>query len=428
MRKLKFKIFGKTFDLGVKNQASLPPLSNESQWISYLKGAGYGVISSDTALKIAVVIRCVDVVSKSMASMGCNLFKTTKTGRELAKDHNLYRLLKFMPNRETTAYEFWTTYILNLMLTSGAYAKIVRDSNGFIQEIWNIPTARVTPYRNTVTGERYIDVSYPQNSHTGIMGERIYESNMMYTPGIRINNEEQSEDFIRIAGDVLGLTVNLNNYADDYFKNGSNLGGFITYPNGINETAFNKFKDDWAKAYAGVTNAHKYAILEGGFDVKKFDSNPKDAQAIESRKFQIMEVCRLFGVPPSKVFALETLTYNSMEQANIEFVNESIEPMNVRLTQTIYKDILNSTEKKNYYANFDIKKLLKGDIAARTAYYHNARQDGWMNANDIRELEDLNDIPDEEGGNIYAINGNMIPITAIPLNLPKGATKGGNNQ
>jgi phage portal protein BeeE len=117
-----------------------------------------------------------------------------------------------------------------------------------------------------------------------------------------------------------------------------------------------------------------------------------------------------------------------MEESNIEFANETIEPMNTRLSQSIYKDLLSAMEKKSYYANFDIKRLLRGDIAARTSYYHNARQDGWMNANDIRELEDMNDIPAEEGGNIYAINGNMIPITAIPLNLPKGATKGGNNQ
>ena len=268
-------------------------------------------------------------------------------------------------------------------------------------------------------------------SHTGIMGERIYESNFMYTPGLRFANEEKSEDFVQIASEVLGLTVNLNSYADDYFKNGSNMGGFISYPNGINETAFNKFKEDWKKAYQGVTNAHKWALLEGGFTATKFDSNPEQSQALESRKFQIVEVCRMMGVPPHKVFAMETVSYNSMEQANIEYFNESIEPTNVRLSQTIYKDLLNSSEKKNHYANFDTKTLLKGDISARTAYYHNARQDGWMNANDIRELEGMNDIPAEDGGNIYAINGNMIPITAIPLNLPKGAqnnNNGGNSK
>jgi len=424
---LEFKVFGKTFNFGIKNQA-LPPLSNDTAWTNYLKGAGYGV-SSDTALKIAVVLRCADVVSKSMASMGCNLFRETKTGRELAKNHNLYRLLKFMPNPETTAYEFWTMYIMNLMLTSGAYAKIVRDNNGFITQIWNIPTARVAPNRNMVTLERYIDVTYSSLSHTGIMGERIYEANFLYTPGLKLNDEETAEDFIRIAGEILGLTLNLNKFAEDYFENGSNLGGFVTYPNGINETAFKKFTDDWKKAYSGVVNQHKFAILEGGFDVKKFDVNPEQSQALESRKFQIIEVCRLFGVPPSKVFALETMTYNSMEQANIEYTNESLEPMNVRLTQTIYKDLLNSTEKKSYYAIFDIKKLLKGDIASRTTYYNQMRQNGVMSANDIREFEDLNNIPAELGGDALLVNGNMISLKNAEENLPKSLQgKGGNTQ
>ena len=427
MSKLELNFFGKKFHIGIKNEA-LPPLARDDAWQSYLKGAGYGV-SSDTALKIAVVLRCADVVSKSMASMGCNLFKETKTGRELAKQHNIYRLLKFMPNRETTAYEFWHMYIMNLMLTSGAYAKIVRDNNGFIREIWNIPTARVTPQRNEVTGERYIDVTYSSKSHTGIMGERIYEANFLHTPGIRVNDEEQSEDFIRIAGKVLGLTINLNEYADDYFVNGSNMGGFISYPNGINETAFNKFKADWNKAYQGVTNSHKWAILEGGFAATKFDSNPEQSQALESRKFQIIEVCRLFGVPPSKVFALETMTYNSMEQAAIEYVQESLEPMNIRLSQSIYKDLLNFSEKKSYYAVFDTKSLLKGDIASRTSYFNTMRNNGILSANDIREIEGYNDIPDEDGGNALLVNGNFISLKNAQGNLPKSmqtSTKGGN--
>ena len=123
---LKFNFFGKTFEIknqttDIKNQTtSLPPLSSESEWISYLKGSGYGV-TSDTALKIAVVIRCADVVAKTMASLGCILFKETETGREQAKKNPLFRMLKLMPNRETTAYEFWHMYVFNLMLPSGAY-------------------------------------------------------------------------------------------------------------------------------------------------------------------------------------------------------------------------------------------------------------------------------------------------------------------
>lgn len=405
----------------------MPPLQNDSAWTAYLKGAGYGV-SSDTALKIAVVIRCADVVAKTMASLGCDLFKETKTGREKAKNNSLYRLLKYMPNPETTAYDFWHMYVFNLMLTSGSYAKIVRDSNGFITQIWNIPTNRVTPYRNVATGERYIDVTYSTTSHTGILGERIYEQNFFHSPGLRFNDEETSEDFMRIAGDVLGLTVDLNTYAKNYFENGSNMGGFVSYPQGINEQAFNKFKTDWGKTYANVQNAHKWAILEGGFTVQKFDSNPEQSQALESRKFQIIEVCRMMGVPPSKCFAMESVSYNSMEQANIEYFNEAIQPMNARLSQSIYKDLLNSSEKKAYYANFDTKTLLKGDIAARTAYYNTMRNNGVLSANDIREFEDMNDIPAEEGGDALLVNGNFISLANAVNNLPKSMQKGGNSQ
>ena len=430
---MKLNFFGKEFIFGfakeeIENQASgLPALSDESAWIAYLKGAGHAV-TANTALKIAVVIRCADVVAKTMASLGCQLFKETETGREKAKDNSLYRLLKFMPNSETTAYEFWHMYVFNLMLTHGGYAKIVRDNNGFIKEIWNIPSCRVTPNRNPSTGERYIDVVYSYNSKTGLVGERIYDENLMYTPGLRFGNEEQSEDFIRIASDVLGLTMNLNDYAKDYFENGSNMGGFISYPAGINEPAFKKFKEDWAKAYSGVMNQHKWALLEGGFSATKFDSNPSDAQALESRQFQVIEVCRMMGVPPHKVFAMEKVSYNSMEQANIEYFNESIQPMNVRISQTIYKDLLNSREKKNHYANFDIKTLLKGDLAARTAYYNSMRQNGVMSTNDIREMEDMNDVSKEEGGNAYLVNGNMISLKNAEGNLPKSMQNGGNSK
>lgn len=424
---MKFSILGKKFEiktLKVKN-SSLPALSNESQWINYLKGAGYNTISHETALKVAVVIRCADVVAKTMASLGCHLYKETDNGKERAKTNSLYRLLRYMPNKETTAYEFWHMYIFNLMLTKGAYAKIERDQNGFITAIWNIPTNRVNLARNTRTNERYIDIF-----HVDGKIERLYESNFMYTPAIKFDDADSPKDFITIAADVLGLTVNLNNYADDFFKNGSNMGGFISYPGGIGDEAFTRFREDWAKAYSGVTNMHKWAILEGGFSVQKMDSDPENAQALESRKFQVIEVCRVMGVPPHKVFELDRSTYNNIESQNIEYVQESLSPMAERLTQTIYKDLLSSSEQKKHYAKFNLNALLRGDTQTRTQYYNSMRQNGVLNANEIRELEEMNFISDDKGGNEYFINGNMLPLTAAMLNLPKSVQnkeKGGTN-
>ena len=420
---MKFKVFGKEIELNLRKSiqnSALPAMSDEAAWINYLKGAGYAV-SHDTALKVAVVIRCADVVAKTMASLGCHLYKETETGKERAKGNNLYRLLRYMPNPETTAYEFWHMYIFNLMLTKGAFAKVVRDNNGFIKELWNIPTNRVMLDRNSRTGERYIDV-FHENGKT----ERLYEAYFMYTPGIRFSNSEKSEDFIKIAGDVLGLTMNLNNYAKDYFENGSNMGGFISYPAGIGEPAFKKFREDWAKAYSGVMNQHRWALLEGGFTATPLQSNPGQSQALESRKFQIIEVCRIMGVPPHKVFEMDRATYNNIESQNIEYVQETIDPMDERVCQTVYKDLLTGSEQKKHYARFNTNKLLKGDTKARTEYYNSLRQNGVLSANDIRALEDMNSIPTEDGGDALLVNGNMISLKNAEQNLPKSLQKGGN--
>lgn len=418
---MKFKLFGKTFEFGIKNK-SFPNIQNDEAWKNYLQGKGYAV-SHDTAIKVAAVIRCADVVAKTMASLGCHLYKESNVGKERAKNNSLYKLLRYMPNPETTAYDFWHMYIFNLMLTDGAYAKIVRDKNGFIKEIWNIPSCSARLDRNRLTGERFIDVTF------GKQVERLYEGYFMYTPGLRFSDEEDPEDFINIARDVLGLTMNLNNFANDHFENGNNMGGFVTYPAGIGEAAFKKFREDWNKAYQGVMNQHKWALLEGGFNLHPLTNDPEKSQALESRKFQILEVCRIMGVPPHKVFDLERSTHNNIEQSNIEYLQETISPMNERVTQTIYKDLLNSIEQRSYYANFNINALLRGDTAARTSYYNAMRQNGIMSANEIRQLEEMNFISEEAGGNDYFINGNMLPLTAARLNLPKSAqSKGGTTQ
>jgi HK97 family phage portal protein len=311
-------------------------------------------------------------------------------------------------------------YVFNLMLTRGAYAKIVHDRNGFIHELWNIPTANVSTYFNTASGERYITVVLDKKLNRI---ETLYEGQFMYTPGLRFNSDIDPLNPVHIAANVLGLTMALDGFAKDFFENGTNLGGFIESPDSLSDTAYERFKESWQATYAGVTNQHKVAFLEDGLKFTQLGKNPNDSQALESRKFQILEICRMFGVPPHKVFDLDRATFSNIEQQNIEYVQESITPMSVRLEQTIFKDLLTTQEQGMMYAKFNVNALLRGDISARTTYYHNARQDGWMNGDEIRELEDMNAIPDGSG-QIYAINGNMIPLSAVPQNLPKGATKG----
>lgn len=412
---MKIKLFGKVLEIR-NSTTALPALGADAAWSAYLSGKGYPVTAS-TAIKVAAVIRCVDVVAKTMASLPLHLFEQTKDGLVKAKKHPLYRLLSKMPNKHTTAYEFWHMYVFNLMLTRGAFAKVVRDRNGFIGELWNIPTANVsTFFKNPLSGERYIDVAIG-----GGKTERLRDGDYMYTPGLRFGSDIDPENPVVIASNVLGLTMALNGYAQDYFENGSNLGGFVEYPTDPSDEAFERFRDSWQETYAGVANQHRIAFLESGFKFTQLTQKPSDSQALESRRFEVLEICRMFGVPPHKVFDLDRATFSNIEQQNTEYVQESITPMAVRLEQTIYKDLLTTRERETFEAKFNTNGLLRGDTAARTLYYHNARNDGWMSANDIRALEDMNLIPEEEGGNLYAINGNMIPLRTVPQNIPKGA-------
>lgn len=417
MSKKEIKLFGKILSIRDSTD-SLPALQSDEAWQKYLAGKGYSV-SASTALKVAAVYRCVDVVSKTMASLPAHLYIRTDRGGEKAENHPIDKLLYRLPNRETTAYEFWQMYVANLMMTRGAFARISRDGTGHIAALWNIPTANCGKIKhNTVTGERYFTVTADDGKT-----ETLYDGQFMFTPGFRISNENDPEDPINIASDVLGLTTALNRYANDYFSNGTNPGAVIECPEDLNDEAYERFKESWYQSYAGALNQFKTVFLESGAKYTAVGRNPEESQSLESRQFAIAEVCRIWGIPPHKVFDLSNATFSNIEHLNIEYVQESIGPMAVRIEQTIYKDLLTTDDQRKYYAKFNVNALLRGDSAARSAYYHNARQDGWMNANDIRELEDMNKIPAADGGDVYAVNGNMIPLTAIPQNLPKGAIK-----
>lgn len=407
------------FSNAIKNSsAGLPPLSDEGAWIAYLQGRGYATITPNTAIKVAAVFRCVDLVSKTMASLPLNLFKKIEGGREKAEDHPLYKLLYRLPNPTTTAFEFWQMYVTNLMLTRGAYAKIVRDKNGFIRQLWNIPTANVQKFFNTYNGERYIRVSLGNGRK-----ETLREGDFMYTPGLRVNSDIDPENPLQIAADVLGLTTALNTFALDFFENGTNLGGFVEYPAAVKNEAYKKFKESWQETYAGVKNYHKIAFLEDGFKFHQLTKNLDESQALESRKFAVIEACRIFSVPPHKVFELDKATFDNIEQINIEYVQETVSPMAVRIEQTIFKDLLTAKEQDVYYAKFNENALLRGDTATRKDYYNTMRQIGVYSANDIREKEDENMIPASEGGDAYMVNGALVNMKYAKDNKPKGAAQ-----
>ena len=176
-----------------------------------------------------------------------------------------------------------------------------------------------------------------------------------------------------------------------------------------------KVRDSWNEAFGGSSNSHKVAVLEEGLKYTPISISPNEAQFLETRKFQINEIARIFRIPPHMVGDLEKSSFSNIEQQSLEFVKYTLEPWLVRWEQSMARVLIYPSDKSQYFIKFNVDGLLRGDYASRMNGYATARQNGWMSANDIRELENLDRIPVEDGGDLYLINGNMTKLADAGL-------------
>ena len=403
----------------IKNgTAALPSIENDAAWAAFLGGGE--TMDSMTALKIGAVFRCVDLISKTMASLPLHLFESADGKRkDKAREHPLYSLVYALPNEYTTAYEFWQMFVANMLLTRGGFAKIERDNRGNVTALWNIPTANVAGVYETKRGGRCITVATSEGGETLLAGEYLY------VPNFRFTSDRSPSDPIALAGKILGMANDVNSLSASAFKSGVNPGGFLETPSGLSDKAYARLSEDFQKKYAGVQNAGKFIILEEGAKAQLVDRDLEKTQALAARKFAVTEICRVFGVPPHLCMDLEHATFTNIEQQSLEFVRDCVNPTSVRIEQAMYRDLLTPRERRRYFFKFNTNGLLRGDTAARVAYYNAGRQNGWLNADDIRALEDMNPLPEGQGGELYIVNGNMISLANVPINIPKGAKKGG---
>lgn len=385
-------------------------LSNPAAWLIDLLGggnkskAGIRVTESD-ALRVSAVFACVNLISQTLASLPLFLYKHVDRGKVKAKRHKLYELLHSLPNKETTSFDFWFMYLVNLLLTGDAFAFKKRDGNGKIIELWNIPTGNVTIFRNKITNELYYKVKDDEGNE-GL----YYPEDIMHTRGMRFQSKDASLHPISLARDALGLSMALEEYASNYFKNGANPGGIVEVAGQLNEDAFERFKESFLKKYSGIGTSSKVLFLESGSKYIKLGNNPEESQSLESRKFQVVEIARYFNVPPHKIMDLERSTNNNIEHQGIEFVQGCISPYAVRIEQTIYKDLLSQNERLKFFAKFALNGLLRGDTNARKDWYSTMLQNGVFSPNTVLELEDMNTY---DGGDIRMVNGNMIPVNQL---------------
>jgi HK97 family phage portal protein len=368
-------------------------------------------VNERTSMQMTAVYSCVRILSEAIASLPLQLYKYTDTGgKERAAEHPLYFLLHDEPNSEMTSFIFRETLMTHLLLWGNAYAQIIRNGKGEIVGLYPLMPDRMNVDRDE-KGRLYYEYTRSSDdartTNTRDMTVRLSPYDVLHIPGLGFDGLVGYSP-IAMAKNAIGLAIATEEYGSKFFANGAAPSGVLEHPGILKDPA--KVRDSWVSTFGGSSNANKVAVLEEGMKYTPISISPNEAQFLETRKFQIDEIARIFRVPPHMIGDLEKSSFNNIEQQSLEFVKYTLDPWVSRWEQAMVRSLLTKDEKKQYFIKFNVDGLLRGDYKSRMDGYAIGRQNGWMSANDIRELENLDRIPAEAGGDLYLVNGNMVPL------------------
>lgn len=381
-----------------------------SRYAFYMGGSSSGkVVTERSAMQMTAVYACVRILSEAIAGLPLHMYRYKDDGgKEKALDHPLYLLLHDEPNPEMSSFVFRETLMTHLLLWGNAYAQIIRNGKGEVVALYPLMPNKMTVSRDE-TGQLYYTYQKSQeelpkdNTYT----VTLHPSDVLHIPGLGFDGLVGYSP-IAMAKNAIGLAIATEEYGSKFFANGAAPSGVLEHPGTIKDPQ--RVRESWMSQFGGSANSNKIAVLEEGLKYTPISISPEQAQFLETRKFQINEIARIFRVPPHMVGDLEKSSFSNIEQQSLEFVKYTLDPWVVRWEQSIQRTLLTPEEKKTYFVKFNVEGLLRGDYQSRMSGYATARQNGWMSANDIRELENLDRIPAEEGGDLYLVNGNMLPL------------------
>ena len=381
-----------------------------SNYAFFLGGTTSGKeVTERSAMQMTAVYSCVRILSEAVAGLPLHLYKYTDSGgKAMALDHPLYHLLHDEPNPEMSSFVFRETLMTHLLLWGNAYAQIIRNGKNEIVALYPLMPNKMSVDRDE-NGRLYY--TYYRGSDEAIKNKdfavTLQPSDVLHIPGLGFDGLVGYSP-IAMAKNAIGMAIACEEYGAKFFANGAAPGGVLEHPGTIKDPQ--RVRESWQSTFGGSGNANKIAVLEEGMKYTPIGISPEQAQFLETRKFQINEIARIFRVPPHMVGDLEKSSFSNIEQQSLEFVKYTLDPWVIRWEQSIMRSLFFEDEKKKYFVKFNLEGLLRGDYQSRMNGYAIGRQNGWMSANDIRELENLDRIPAEDGGDLYLINGNMLPL------------------
>lgn len=399
-------------------------LTAGSSYSFFMGFSGSGkYVTERTAMQMTAVYSCVRILSEAMASLPLHYYRHTGGGgKEKAIDKPLYAILHDEPNPEMTSFIFRETLMTHLLLWGNAYSQIIRNGLGDIVALYPLMPDRMKVDRDEHGRLYYEYTVYESDDVNGRKGTnkvgkvvRLKPYDVLHVPGLGFDGLVGYSP-IAMAKDAIGLAIAAEEYGSKFFANGAQPSGVLEHPGTL--THPENLRESWQNTFGGSGNSGKIAVLEEGMKYAPISIPPDQAQFLETRKFQIDEIARIFRIPPHMIGDLEKSSFSNIEQQSLEFVKYTLDPWVCRWEQAMARALLKPEDKKAYFIKFNVDGLLRGDYESRMRGYSIARQNGWMSANDIRMLENLDRIPEEQGGDLYLINGNMTKLNDAGIFSP----------
>lgn len=369
-------------------------------------------VNPRNAVQVSTVYACVRVIAETVASLPFGVYEEQENGNRKATDHPLYRLLHDEPNPEMTSFVMRETMLTHLLLWGNSYSQIIRSGRNKIIGLYPL-----LPDKMEVDRDKNGVLTYTYTTTEGAT-VTLSPQDVLHIPGLGFDGI-MGYSPIALEKNAIGLGIAAEEYGSRFFQNGARPSGILTHPNTVKDPK--RLRESWNAAYGGSSNGSKVAILEESMTFTPISLPNNEAQFLETRKFQVEEICRIFRVPPHLVGNLDRATFSNIENQSIDFAVHTIRPWLVRIEQAMNRALFTESEKGHFYVQFNIDGLMRGDYKSRMEGYSIGRQNGWLSANDIRALENMNPIPPEEGGDTYLVNGNMVPIGLAGINIAVAA-------
>lgn len=372
-------------------------------------------VTEESALTYSSVHGAVKVISEDVAALPLPLYRrTANNGKEPARDHPLFTILHDLPNPEITSYELREMMMAMVLLWGNAYAEIERNPLGEIVALWPIHPHRVRIKREDLNSPLTYWITPPN----GAPPKPLSKSRILHFRGLTLDGVT-GISMIRQHRETIGLGMAAAEFGARFFSQGLNAGGTMEHPRTLSDEAYKRLKESMQVRDSGLEQSHRILILEEGMKFNKTSIPPEDAQWLQTRKFQVTEIARIYRIKPHKLADLEKATFSNIEEQSIEHVTDTLMPWLVRLEQAISRDLLSVSERKDLFAQFNVNGLLRGKTSERFAAYATARQWGWASVNDVLSLENRNGIG--PAGDIYLSPMNMISAEAALRSIQEGA-------